>query len=172
MIKRILIITLFIVLLFSSVYSHSRFDMDDQQKNIRMSWFMAGNDMFDGYFILKFKDQIKLTVKQQEKVEKTILSHQEFSLKNCAETKIRELRLASYIKSDKIDRDKIEKTIREISKRKTEEMINYTNYVLDLREILTSEQIKQLKEIRVKLASKIKQYHRTRRAKPADQKKQ
>ena len=50
MIKKILIITLFIVLFFSSVYSHSLFDKDDQQKNIRMSLFMAGNDMFDGYF--------------------------------------------------------------------------------------------------------------------------
>jgi len=84
--------------------------------------FLAESDLYDARLILKVKDKIGLTNEQEEKIENIMLVHEAFLIRNSAEIKIKELRFASYLKSQpgEMDRRQVEKYIREISKEKTD----------------------------------------------------
>jgi Spy/CpxP family protein refolding chaperone len=79
---------------------------------------------------------------------------EESMISRCAEIKIQELHLASYIRSEKIDRNEVKKLIREINKNKTTLSIAYLNYLLDIKSILTPTQIDKLKQIKNRLRQK------------------
>ena len=110
--------------------------------------FLNQYNLFDGRFILKTKEQLKLTPVQEKKIEKLMLTFEELSISRCAEIKINELHLASAIKSDGIDRKKIENHIRQISNKKIDLSIAYLNYLLDIKMILTDSQLALLSEIK------------------------
>jgi Spy/CpxP family protein refolding chaperone len=110
--------------------------------------FLAEKNLFDARFIMRFKEDINLSKEQEKKVENLLLAFEENSIKKSAEIKIRELRFASYLKSEKINRKKIERQLKAISKMKTDFLIDYINYLLDLKQIMTHAQIEKLKEIK------------------------
>ena len=115
--------------------------------------FLAESDLYDARLILKVKDKIGLTNEQEEKIENIMLVHEAFLIRNSAEIKIKELRFASYLKSQpgEMDRRQVEKYIREISKEKTDLIVHCMNYLLDLKEILTPTQLQKMAEIRKKM---------------------
>ena len=117
--------------------------------------FLTAHNLFDGRFILQFKDQLSLTPVQEKKIEKLMLVFEELSISRCAEIKIKELRLVSAIKSDQIVRENIESKIREISNNKIDLSIAYLNYLLDIKMILTAEQITVLGKIKKHITHKI-----------------
>jgi len=112
--------------------------------------FLIDQNLIDGRLILRFKDQLKLTGNQIQKIEKLMLAFEEEYISRWAEIKIKEIHLATYIKSDQIVREKIEKTIREINSERIEISIKYLNYLLDIKILLTPEQREKLKNSRKK----------------------
>lgn len=115
-----------------------------------------GHILFDGRFILNFKDNIQLSSHQKKMIENKMISFQEYSISSCADIKIRELHLASFLKSEKIDRKEVARLIREISNQRIILSIQYLNYILDIKSLLTSKQILRLKEIKKNFRQKFR----------------
>lgn len=107
--------------------------------------FLINQNLIDGRLILDLKDQLNLTGNQIQKIEKLMLTFEEEYISRWAEIKIKEIHLATYIKSEQILREKIEKTIREINSERIEISIKYLNYLLDIRTLLIPEQREILK---------------------------
>jgi Spy/CpxP family protein refolding chaperone len=124
-------------------------------RHAEIAFFMAEKNLYDARLILKVKDKIGLTIEQEEKIENIMLDHEAFTIRNGAEIKIKELRFVSYLKSEpepgKMDRKQVEKYIREISRKKTDMIVHYMNYLLDLKAILTPLQLQKMTEIRKKM---------------------
>jgi Spy/CpxP family protein refolding chaperone len=110
--------------------------------------FLAESNLYDGRWLLEKKDKIGLTGEQQEKIEDLMLVHEAFSIRNSGEIKIKELRFAAYLKTGNMDRKQMEQHIREISREKTALIVNYANYLLDVRNILTPQQLKTLEHLK------------------------
>jgi Spy/CpxP family protein refolding chaperone len=128
---------------------------ENAQEQMMWSFFWAQKDLFDGRLILDAKDKIELTKEQEQKIENKMLAYEEASIRSWAEIKVLELKFASYVKSEKVDRNEIEKVVREISARKTDCIVQYMNYLLDLKEIVTQEQLKKIKAIHKKAGKSI-----------------
>jgi len=124
-------------------------------RHAEIAFFMAEKNLYDARLILKVKDKIGLTMEQEEKIENIMLTHEAFTIRNGAEIKIKELLFVSYLKSEtepgKMDRKKVEKYIREISSVKTDMIVHYINYLLDLKAILNPVQLEKMAEIRKKM---------------------
>lgn len=146
-----------IVLLFLAGLSVNAHPGDHSEKKdikrLKTLFFMAENDLYDGRLILKVKDKIELTKEQEEKIQNLMLDHEAFTIRSGAEIKILELRFASYLKSGsgEMDRKQVAAYIREISTKKTDLIVHYMNHLLDLKEILTPEQVQKMAEIREKM---------------------
>jgi len=102
--------------------------------------------LYDGRLILDLAEKLNLTSSQEEKIEALMLTHESFSIRNSAEIKIKELRLLGFIASAKspLNRKELEQSIREISQVKTDLIVHYMNYLIDVRSILTSQQLRKL----------------------------
>ena len=59
-----------------------------------------------------------------------------------------EVKFDAYLKIEKINRKKVEKMIRDIASFKTDMFVDRINFLLDLRSLLTPEQIKKLEELK------------------------
>jgi Spy/CpxP family protein refolding chaperone len=151
--RKIILITIGIpFILFYFVAGHVLAAEVDEgaEEQIMWSFFWAKKDLFDARLILDAKESIGLTKEQQQKIENKMLAYEETSIKDWAEIKVLELRFASYVKSEKVDRKEIEKVVKEISARKTDCIVKYMNYLLDLKGILTPEQLRKMKAIHKK----------------------
>jgi Spy/CpxP family protein refolding chaperone len=126
-------------------------------KRKRHFFFLTDNNLFDGRRLLKMKDKIGLTGKQEERIENLMLKHEAFSIRNSGEIKIKELQLAAYLKKGKTDRKEMEMYIREISKIKTNFIVHYMNYLLDVRDVLTPQQLETLKQIKEQEKNAVRQ---------------
>jgi hypothetical protein len=158
------IVTIFIILIHFFLTAEQKAKTGEESKRqFRRSFFWAEKDLFDARILLHEKDKIRLTRKQQQKAEKMMLVYEESTIKNSAEIKILEIKFASYLESGNSDRDEIAKLIKEISKRKTECIIKYMHYLLDLKEMLSGEQIEKLKKIHVKVKQHVEKGKRDSR---------
>ncbi len=136
--------------MFLTAYSNESPDHKDSSKYKKWSASLAEKDLFCGRTVLKYKEELGLSREQIKKIENLMLAHEEQSIRAGAEVKIGGLRFATYVKSEKVDRKEIEKLIRELSQKKTACMIEYMNYLLDVRETLTEEQLRKIKSLREK----------------------
>jgi Spy/CpxP family protein refolding chaperone len=112
--------------------------------------FSPENDFYIGHGLLDYSSELKLTPRQKEKIEDMILDHETVFLRVSAEIKIKELRFTAYLKSNqkKLDRKVVEQYIREISKEKTDLAVKLINHLLDLKNLLTPEQIKTARQLK------------------------
>lgn len=120
-------------------------------KHMMLGQRTAERNMFHEQFLLRFKDEIGLTSDQVSKIEKMHIAFQESVIKRTADVKVREMKLASYLKGDKVKRSTAEKMIREISKLKTDTQVDRIYYLLDLKDVLTPEQVKKIDEIKKRM---------------------
>ena len=130
MTKIIVIFLTILFILFSFLFLNATHQNDHLKNQFKIGFYMADKNLFDAYFILKVKDKIGLNEKQENKIENIVLSFRESSIRKNAEIKIKELRLASYLKSEKIDRKYIERVVREISKMKETIKVNIFRFRL------------------------------------------
>jgi Spy/CpxP family protein refolding chaperone len=143
--------------------------LEDEAFNRRRHlFFLTDNNLFDGRMLLKIKDKIGLTGKQEEKIENLMLEHEAFSIRNSGEIKIKELQFAAYLEAGKTDRKEVEMYIREISKIKTNLIVHYMNYLLDVRDVLTPQQLETLKQMKEQENDAIRQRERKKDKKKGD----
>lgn len=149
---KFLIVLLFLVGLSVNAYPGEHSEKKDMWR-YKALFFMAENDLYDGRMILRVKDKIGLTKEQEEKIQDLMLEHEALTIRSGAEIKILELQFASYLKSEngEMNRKQVETYIREISRKKTDLIVHYMNHLLDLKEILTLEQVQKMAEIREKM---------------------
>jgi Spy/CpxP family protein refolding chaperone len=149
MAKKILIAVTGIVLLASlSLSLTAEMGFGDQMKRRGFRRHMAEKNLFPVHQLLKFKDEVGLTDEQVAKIEKMQLAHSEYVVKKRADIKVSELKFASYLKKDNINRSTVAKMIQEIGRKKTGLLIDNINYLLDVKEILTAEQIQKVEDLK------------------------
>jgi len=156
--KKKVIISMTIMLLTTGAFISKASPEPSELIKHFLTWnFMAERNLFDGRLILRFKENINLSPNQENKIENMMLSFEEHAITKGAEIKVKELHFASYIKSENVNRTKMEKIIRNISQMKIDFSVSYLNYLLDIREILTMQQLKKLFKIKSKVEEIIRQ---------------
>jgi Spy/CpxP family protein refolding chaperone len=117
-------------------------------RNPRLGLYMAENNLYEARILLQFKQEINLGADQVKKIEGLMMAHEERSIRDIAELKILELKFAALLKNDRINRKEMESAIRTIGQSRIEAQIKHLNYLVDLKELLTVEQIKKVELLR------------------------
>jgi len=121
--------------------------------NLRFGLYMAENNLFEARFILRLKGEIGLAPQQEQKIEDMMLAYEENAIRRGSDLKVLELKFASLLKGNRIDRREVEKQARQIGAMKTELQVGHLNYLLDVRDTLTAEQVQKLEKLKEKLHS-------------------
>ncbi|MCX6581698.1 MAG: hypothetical protein NT166_16125 [Candidatus Aminicenantes bacterium] len=117
-------------------------------EHARFGIMLVDKNLFPAPILLKHKDDIGLTAEQVGKIEKMQVQQQESFIKRQADISVKELKLGAYLKEDKIDRGKMESMILEIGKMRTDLQVQHINHLLDLKDLLTAEQLKKLESFK------------------------
>lgn len=149
MIKRVLIFLIALVLVMSTLDAAAQ--SPETTRHMKYAIHMAEKNLFSGRMLLKMKDEIALTEDQVGTIKKMDNAHQENLIKRNADIKVLQLKLDAYLKEEKINRAKLEKMVREIAKLRTDLQIENINHLLDLRDLLTAEQLAKIDELKKKM---------------------
>lgn len=125
--------------------------------SMRFGLYMAENNLFEARFILHLKTEIGLTPQQEQKVENMMLAYEENAIRRGSDVKVLELKFASLLKPNRIDRREMEKMVREIARMKTDLQVGHLNYLLDVRDTLTPEQIQKLEKMKEKFRGEMRE---------------
>lgn len=143
-----------ILLITGLMLAMAYFTMDAQMmpqrmmEHARFGIMLVDKNLFPAPVLLKHKDDIGLTAEQVGKIEKMQVQQQETFIKKQAEINVKELKLSTFLKEDKIDRGKLEGMIQEIGKMRTDLQVQHINHLLDLRDLLTADQLKKLENFK------------------------
>jgi Spy/CpxP family protein refolding chaperone len=143
-----------ILLITGLMLAMAYFTMDAQMmpqrmmEHARFGIMLVDKNLFPAPVLLKHKDDIGLTAEQVGKIEKMQVQQQETFIKKQAEINVKELKLGTFLKEDKIDRGKLEGMIQEIGKMRTDLQVQHINHLLDLRDLLTADQLKKLENFK------------------------
>jgi Spy/CpxP family protein refolding chaperone len=118
--------------------------------NLRFGLYMAENNLFEARFILHLKGEISLSAPQEQKIENLMLAYEESAIRRGSDIKVLELKFASLLKGNRIDRREMEKQARAIGQMKTDLQVGHLNHLLDVRDVLTAEQVQKLDKIKEK----------------------
>lgn len=153
MIKRTLVVlmALFMLVSYSFLDAQKGPERGDMMKRGRDGMRMAERNMFPAHILLKMKDKIQLTDQQVQKIEKLKADFEEYRIRAGADIDVLELKLGDYLKKENIKRAEVEKMVRKVSDLKTEMQIAQINHLLDLKELLTPEQIKKIEEAKMNM---------------------
>jgi Spy/CpxP family protein refolding chaperone len=152
MLKKVMIFLIALVLVISNL--KAAFGSPQMSSHMKYGIHMAEKNLFSGRMLLKMKDDIGLTEDQVAKIEKMRTAHQENLIKRESDLKVLQLKFDSYLKEEKIDRTKLEKMVREIAQKRTDMQVENINHLLDLRELLTAEQVVKIAEIKKEMRHK------------------
>lgn len=125
--------------------------------SMRFGLYMAENNLFEARFILHLKSEIGLTAPQEQKIEDMMLAYEENAIRRGSDVKVLELKFATLLKGNRIDRREMEKLAREIGKMKTDLQVGHLNYLLDVRDTLTPEQVQKLEKMKEKIRGEIRE---------------
>ena len=140
--------TLILILTAMIVLTGTTFGAGYISKHMKQGFGMADNNMIRGQMLLRMKTEIGLTPDQVKKIEQMSLDFQESVIKRMADTKVMEIKLVNYLRGDKINKKTIEKMIKDISMMKADMQIDRVFHFLDIKSILTPEQIKKAEELK------------------------
>jgi Spy/CpxP family protein refolding chaperone len=118
--------------------------------NLRFGLYMAENNLFEARLVLRLKGEIGLAAQQEQKIENLMLAYEESAIRRGSDVKVLELKFASLLKGNRIDRREMEKQAREIGRLKTDLQVGHLNYLLDVRDVLTAEQVQKLDKMKEK----------------------
>jgi len=131
--------------------------------NLRFGLYMAENNLFEARLILRLKSEIGLNGTQEQKIENMMLAHEETTIRRASDIKVLELKFASLLKNNRIDRREMEKMAREMGKLKTDLQVDHINYLLDIRDVLTPEQIQKIEKMKKEMSGRVREKIRERR---------
>lgn len=137
-----------VLVLAAGFYMWAAPQRENGMKHAGFGLMMAEKFFLGPEMLLKHKDELGLSQDQVAKIEKMRDAFMESHIKQQADIKIKEMKLRSAIQKDKIDRKEVEKMIRDIAKQRTDMQIDRMNYLLDVKSVLTDEQIKKIEEFR------------------------
>lgn len=152
MIKKIMIFLIAVVLVISNL--QAALGSPQMSRHMKYGIHMAEKNLFTGRMLLKMKDDIGLTEDQVATIEKMRTAQKENRIQREAGLKVLQLEFDSYLKEEKINRAKLEKMVRKIAQLRTDMQIENINHLLDLRELLTAEQLTKLDEIKKEMRHK------------------
>ena len=152
--KKTLVLLMVIFIMLVSGTSLESKGKPYMSKHMMQGQRTAERNLFRGNYLLRFKDEIGLTADQVSKIEKMNITFQESVIKTMADVKVKELKLANYLRGDKVKRSTAEKMIREIAKLKTDMQVDRIYYMLDIKEILTPEQEKKIESFRKRMGDR------------------
>ena len=162
--KKVIILIIAGFVLTSSYFMLESAPMERKMmRHARFGIMMAEKNLFPANLLLRVKDEIGLTQEQTNKIEKMEGIYQESAIRKQADIKIQELKFHSYLRGDQIDRSKMEKMIRTIAKMRTDSIIDHINFLLDLRDTLTPEQIAKIEDIKKQRMHKMMRHRKTGR---------
>ena len=95
-----------------------------------------------------------MTEDQVAAIEKMRTAQKENRIQREADLKVLQLEFDSYLKEEKINRAKLEKMVRKIAQLRTDMQIETINHLLDLRELLTAEQLSKIDEFKKEMRHK------------------
>lgn len=149
--KRI-VCTLVLVLLLGSLAQaqDGRRLRPNALNSIRFGLYMAENDLFEARIVLRLKDEIGLTAAQEQKIENLMLAYEEKAIRRSSDIKVLELKFAAVVKGRRVDRGEMEKLARQIGNLRTDLQVGHLNYLLDVRDVLSPEQVQKLGTLRDK----------------------
>ncbi|MEN8221698.1 MAG: Spy/CpxP family protein refolding chaperone [Acidobacteriota bacterium] len=142
--------TLILVITAMIVLAGTTFGAGYISKHMKQGFGMADNYMLRGQMLLRAKTELGLTPDQVKKIEQMSFDFQESVIKRMADTKVMEIKLANYLRGEKINKKTIEKMIKDISMKKADMQIDRIYHFLDIKNILTPEQIKKAEELKYK----------------------
>ncbi|MBN2346041.1 MAG: hypothetical protein JXO51_06590 [Candidatus Aminicenantes bacterium] len=126
--------------------------------NLKFDLLMAEKNLFEARFILRLKGEIELTAAQVQKIENLMLANEENAIRRGSDIKVLELKFASLLKGNRIDRRQMEKLARDIGGKSVDLKVDYLNYLLDVRDTLTSEQVQKLEKIKETFRSAMRKH--------------
>jgi Spy/CpxP family protein refolding chaperone len=136
--------------------------------NLRFGLYMAENNLFEARFILRLKSEIGLTPAQEQKIEDMMLANEETTIRRSSDIKVLELKFAALLKGNRIDRRVMEDMARAMGKLKTDLQVNHLNYLLDLRDTLTPEQIQKIEKLKKDIPERMRDKLRERNERRGD----
>jgi Spy/CpxP family protein refolding chaperone len=148
MTKRLIMLAAAVLMVLTPLVAQPGSYHRDRMKHSQFGTRMVEKNLIPAKMLLKFKDEIGLTDAQVSKLEGMQQSMSEASIRGRADIKILQMKLDTYLKGDKIDRKKLETMIREIAKMKTDMHIDKMNYMLDVKGVLTADQLKKIDEFK------------------------
>ena len=122
----------------------------NELNSLRFGLYMAENNLFEARIILRLKSEIGLSAPQEQKIENLMLAYEESAIRRGSDVKVLELKFASLLRGNRIDRREMEKQAREVGRMKTDLQVGHLNYLLDVRDILTAEQVQKLDKMKEK----------------------
>lgn len=143
--KKLLIIIFSLLFTVMGAFSSS---MMKHSRGMSYHIKLAEMNLYPSQMILRYKTEIGLTAEQEKKIQALQMKYREISIKQNTDIKILELKLSSLFKADNPSRKLIENKIREIASKKTNMVIDKFNYLLDLKQILTKEQLTKIDNLR------------------------
>lgn len=109
---------------------------------------IAERMLFSAKGILRHKDSLGLTDKQESALRKMSEKYYEYEVRQKAEVKIAKMKLQSYLREDRIDRARVASKVKKISGMMAEMQIERINHRLDVKKTLTKDQLKKIEELR------------------------
>jgi len=156
--KKIIFLLLMVLLLGSATQAQDGKRLrPNLLNNLRFGLYMAENNLFEARFILRLKGEIGLTAQQEQKIENLMLAYEETAIRRGSDIKVLELKFATLLKGNRIDRREMERMAREIGNKRTDLQVGHLNYLLDVRDTLTAEQVQKLEKMKEKFRATMRE---------------
>ncbi len=156
--KKIIFLLLMVLLLGSAAQAQEgQRQRPSVLNSMRFGLYMAESNLFEARFILHLKGEIALTAPQEKKIEDMMLAYEENAIRRGSDVKVLELKFATLLKGNRIDRREMEKLARELGKMRTDLQVGHLNYLLDVRDNLTPEQIQKLEKMKEKFRGEMRE---------------
>jgi len=120
---------------------------DNLKRRMRNRVFMGGQDFFPVQMVFRFEKEIGLSPEQKKNIEKIRESAQIQAVKTDADLKLGELKLKSLLKQENVNRDEVKNQVFENSQLRANLLARRLNRMLDIKEMLTKEQLNKLQKI-------------------------
>jgi Spy/CpxP family protein refolding chaperone len=148
--KKLIVTALMVVLALSSAVLSAQ----DNDHNMRLfgRGMMPGHDRggheMGPAMLDHLKEQLALTPDQVKKLEAIHNAHQEWMIKKHAEIELASLKLKNYLKADGVNRKEAERMIRSLSTQHADVQVAHFQFMQDMKDALTPEQLKKFELLR------------------------
>ncbi len=138
--NKVYIFIIVFILIFSTTLD-SASTKNKSYSNVKMFKLIKSLGLFSPRIILRNEKLLKLSLKQIEQIEREILSHEKFIIKNRAEIKMLELELVFLLSQEPVNRKMITEKLRSNGKLKTESFLKHLKHLFKIKDILSEKQI-------------------------------